>query len=454
MTLRQQRLITFSEFFLTFLLLIVSTLSCKRTTPHFPSTVSLVENHSDILVPWIQSGIRNAVAINIDAHDDCIPIPSTQTDRLKQLLAKGDTVAILNANGVTDSCLYDISNFLTAAYELGIIKKTFWAVPMPGSLSKEYSHMPFKTRLIDSLASLKIKEPVLLTVDADCIDQFATYHCISILDAIKLIAETVKNSSWDVRHVSVSYSEYGGYLPVTLRWVGNALKDALEGKSISAGDTPWATLVKVETWRRSLLPIEIVRRIRALETEQPLNPWLQVYLADALFRTDSIDAAYDAGIKAMSIDPGCRKILPELAYQLASMGRLNDAERYLNAVPSYINSAAELSLALGLDLAGQTNKAIDHYLKINKQTSNYSVDILVGYGYERLGDTLKARESYLRAVSLLQRPVSEMAGFADLTHAVAAAEAFLRSNGDSTSANVLRKDHRLSIYFNKNDSGK
>jgi tetratricopeptide (TPR) repeat protein len=453
MILRKYRLRTLFLLFTIAFYILLSTLSCDRTIPHLPTTVSLVENHSDILVPWIHSGIKNAVVVNIDAHDDCVPIPSAEIDRLKQLLSMHDTAAIVRANGVIDSCLYDISNFLTAAYELGIVKKAIWAVPLPGSLSKEYTHMPFRTCLIDSLPSLKIKEPVILTVDADCIDQFASFRCISILDAIQLISETIRKSPWDIRHVSVAYSEYGGYLPVTLRWVGNALKDGLEGKNISESRT-WLTLVKVEGLRRSVLPNEMVRQIRTLEIEQPSNPWLQVYLADALFRADSVDGAYNAGIKAMTIDSGCSKILPELGYQLASLGRLNDAERYLNAVPSYIKSAAELTLALGLDRAGQTQKAIDHYLKINKQTSNYSVDILVGYGYERLGDTLKARQSYLRAVSLLQRPVSEMAGFADLTNAVAAAERFLRISGDSLSANVLRKDHRLAIYFNKGDAEK
>jgi tetratricopeptide (TPR) repeat protein len=430
----------------------LSVLSCEKTTSRFPEQVSLVENHSDILVPWIRSGIKNAVVVNVDAHDDCIPIPSEQIEKLKHLYTTQDMAAITRANGVTDSCLYDLSNYITAAYGLGIAKRVIWAVPLPVYLSKQYSHILFRTCLIDSLALLKIKEPVILTVDADCIDQFANLRCINLVEAVGRIANTLRKVSWDIRHVSVSYSEFGGYLPVTLRWVGNALKEALEGVDISGADKPWSTLVKVEGWRRSLLPNEMVRRIRTIEIEQPANPWLQVYLADALFRADSINAAYDAGVKAMHIDSGCCRILPELAYQLASMGRLDDAERYLNAAPLIINSAAELALAQALDRSGRTAKAIEHYSRINSQTSNYSADLLIGYGYERLGDTIKTRQYYLHAVTLLKKPVSEMPGFADLTLPVASAERFFRLIGDSSSAQILCKDHRLSMYFSTGDT--
>jgi hypothetical protein len=426
--------------------------SCDKPISHFPEQVSLVENHSDILVPWIQLGINGAVVVNVDAHDDCIPISSAQLEKLKQLNTQKDTTAIRRTNGVTDLCLYDLSNYITAAYALGIAKRVIWAVPLPGYLSKQYSHIPFRTCLIDSLALLKVKDPVILTVDADCVDQFANLRCINLVEAVKRIATTLRATPWDIRHVSVSYSEMGGYLPVTMRWVGKALKEALEGVDISGSDKPWTTLARVEGWRRGLLPSEIVRKIRSIEIEQPDNPWLQVYLADALFRADSIEAAYDAGVKAMRIDAGCSRILPDLASQLASQGRCDDADRYVNAAPHIVNSAAELALAQGMERAGQIAKAIGHYTRINSQASNYSVDLLIGYGYERLGDTINARQHYLHAVNLLKKPVSEMAGFTDLTLAVAAAERFFRMDGDSTSAQILRKDHRLAIYFNTGDT--
>jgi tetratricopeptide (TPR) repeat protein len=417
--------------------------SCQHSKGNFPEHIILVENHSDILVPWIESGVSGAIVVNVDAHDDCIPMAKDQIHKLKQFFAAGNLPAIRRANGVADSGLYDISNFISAAHALGVVKKVVWAVPLPGSLSKIHTHIPFRTCLIDSLSSLPLKGPVLLTIDADCVDQFASYRCIDIVKAVGRIATIVRTLPWDIKQVSVSFSEYGGYLPATLRWVGNALQDALEGNDLSRPDASWTTLVKVESWRRSLLPREIIRRIRPLIVEQPKNPWLHVYLAD------SVAGALSEGKKAMLLDSGCCRILPELGSQLAGMGRLDEAEQFLDAAPSVVNAAAELALAEGLDQSGQIAKAINRYSRISTYTANYCIDLLVGYGYERLGDTTRARQSYQHAVALLLKPVSEMPGFADLTQSVNAAVLFFRKSGDLASAQVLLRDHRLAIYFNK-----
>jgi len=414
-----------------------------------PQQVLLVENHSDVLVPWISTGVRGAAVVNLDAHDDCIPIADSHLHQLKGLFTKGDIAAIGRYNGVTDSSLYDLSNYITAAHAIGVAGEALWAVPLPGSLSKKYPHLPFRTCLIDSLSYVNIKGPVFLTVDADCIDPYARYRCINLVEAVNQIATTLRGLPWDVRHLSVSFSHEGGYLPITLRWVGYALKDALEGNDLKQPTALWTTLASVDEWRRSLLPAENVRRLRPLLVKHPKNPWLHAYMADALFRADSITSAFAEGKKAMLLDSGCAPILTDIGGELAIMRRYDEAERFLAAAPQVINSAAELALAQWLDQSGKTAQSIEHYVRIGKQVANYSADILIGYGYERLGNTAKARQYYLHAVALLEKPVSEMAGFADLTLAVAAAERFLRTSGDVRSADVLRRDHRLATYFRK-----
>jgi len=411
----------------------------------------LVENHSDVLVPWIQTGIRNAVVVNVDAHDDCIPITEEHLQKLRSLFTTGNMEAIGNANGVTDSSLYDISNFITAAHAIGVAREVVWGVPLPGELSKVYTHLPFQVRLIDSLATMKIEGPVFLTVDADCVDRYASYQCINLVEAVRRIATTLRAVPWEVKHLSISFSHDGGYLPVTLRWVGYALKDALEGNDVNRPGAAWQMLVEAEDWRRSLLPTGIIKKTRPLIQKHPEIPWLHTYMADALFRADSLDAAFAEGKQAMSLDAGCAYILAEIGGELANMGRYVEAERFLAEAPTVINAAAELALAQWMDGSGQIEGAIRHYLRINMKVANYSTDLLLGYCYERLGNTGQARHHYARAVSLLTRPVSEMAGFADLTSAVAAAEQFLRKNGEPKAARILRHDHRLALYFRKRE---
>jgi Flp pilus assembly protein TadD len=418
-----------------------------------PPKVLLVENHSDVLVPWIQTGVRGAVVVNVDAHDDCLPVTPENISKLRRLYAAGDVAAIGRANGVADSGLYNIADYITAAYALGIAREAVWAAPLPENLSKVFTHLPFRTCLADSLSALLLQGPVLLTVDADIVDHFANYQCINLVEAVRRIAATLRAVPWDVKHASVSFSCDGGYLPLTIRWLGNAMQEALEGKDLSRPQAPWPTLVKVEDWRRSLLPREIVRRVRPLVLKRPKDPWLRVYLADALFRADSVSGALAEGKQAARFDPGCCRILLEIGGQLAAIGRLDEAEQFLAGAPAVVNAAAELALAQGLDRAGHTARAIEHYSRISKQVANYSADLLIGYGYERLGDTTRARQHYLRAVALLAKPVSEMAGFADLTLSVASAERFLRVNGHQAQAQALRRDHRLAIYFNKDTGG-
>jgi hypothetical protein len=48
-----------------------------------PAKVILVEDHSDVLVPWIRTGVRGAIVVNVDAHDDCAPITPEQISKLR-----------------------------------------------------------------------------------------------------------------------------------------------------------------------------------------------------------------------------------------------------------------------------------------------------------------------------------------------------------------------------------
>jgi tetratricopeptide (TPR) repeat protein len=418
-----------------------------------PERVLLVENHSDVLVPWIQTKVTNAIVVNVDAHDDCLPISAEQMSTLKHLFETNNLAAIRKANGVADSGLYNIADFITAAYGLGIAREAVWAAPLPVNLSKAFAHLPFRVCLVDSLPTIPVKGPVILTVDADIVDHYARYQCMSETQAIRRIAQTVRGLPWDIVHLSVSFSCDGGYLPLTNRWVGNAMQEALEGKDISRPQAAWPMLEKVEDWHRSLPPDEIAKRVKPLVLNLPANPWLRVYLADALFQAGDITGSLAQGKEAARLDPGCCRILAELGGQLAAMDRLDEAERFLNAAPAVVNPESEIALAQRLDRAGQTAKAIVHYSRMAKQVANYSAELLIGYGYERLRDTTNARKHYVHAVELLAKPVSEMAGFANLSLAVAAAEQFFIAGGDQKFADALRRDHRLAIYFNTDAQG-
>jgi Flp pilus assembly protein TadD len=203
------------------------------------------------------------------------------------------------------------------------------------------------------------------------------------------------------------------------------------------------------------MPAEIVRRVKLLVRQQPANPWLHVYLADALFMVNDVSDALAEGRKAASLDPGCCRILLDLGRQLADMGRINDAERFLAAAPSVINPSAELAQARALDRTGQTARAIEHLSRMRRQVANYCIDLLMGYGYERLGDTTNAHRHYRAAVTLLyaDADVGEMPGYPDIGPSLKAAERFLRAAGDTKQAQVLRQEPRLAPFFIDDGNG-
>lgn len=428
------------------LLAIICALSAVATSKEMPQVI-LVENHSDVLVHWVETGIRNAVVVNVDAHDDCAPIPSEKINKLREYLKAGDIKAIGHANSEADFGLFSISDFISAACGLETAREVIWVAPTIRAPSLVRTHIPFSTTILDSLPELG-KVPVLLTVDADCIPPFASRLCITPVEAINRVVSALRAVSWNTVHTSVAFSVDGGYLPLTLRWVGNALKESLEGKDPSRSDAPWPLLCTVEDWRRGLPPGVIVNKVKNLVEQYPENPWLRVYLADALFRSKNVPEALREGKMAAHLDPGCCRILTEIGRQLADAGRLNEAERFLVAAPAKIDVAAELALAQALERAGQTARAIDHLSRIRGVQANYSVELLMGYGYERLGNTSAARTHYLGAVSLLAAPVREMPAFPDLGPAALAAYRFLRTSGHKKEAKALRRDPRLVSLFN------
>jgi hypothetical protein len=431
-------------------------LAAMAELPH----VILVENHGDVLVHWVRTGVRGAVVVNVDAHDDCNPLPPSHAAKLRRFLAAGDVAAIERANSSSDSGLYGIDNFISAACALGIAGQAVWVAPkfQTSGPPPVWAHpiapdIPVRICSMESLPELR--GPVLLTVDADIVPTFAAFRCINEVEAVRRIGKTLRAVPWNVVHASVCFSVDGRFLPVTLRWVGNALQEALDGKDLSRPKAPWFLLCKVEDLRRSLLPREFVRQIRPLVVRQPADPWLHVYLADALFRADDVPGALIEGLKAARLDPGCCRILPELGSQLADAGRLDEAERFLAAAPAVVNISAELTVAQALDRAGRIAQAIEHFSRISRHTALYGTDLLIGYGYERLGDRTLARQHYVRAVALLDEPdIGAMPAFPDIAPAVASAERLLRSTGNQRQAQILRRDRRLVKFFvDDNETG-
>jgi tetratricopeptide (TPR) repeat protein len=407
----------------------------------------LVENHSDVFVPWIANGVRGAVVVNVDAHDDCDLIAPVKAEKLRRLLKAGDMAAIGRANGGADSSLYTIANYIAAACAVGMATEAVWVAPTVEKQGLLNKTTPFRVRTCPIELLPEIHEPVLLTVDADIIPSFAAHRNLTVVEAAQRIGKNLRAAPWRVVHTSVCVSNDGRYLPVTLRWIANALQEALDGKELSRPGSPWPLLGRVEDWRRSLLPAEFVRRVKPLLRDHPVNPWLHLYLSDAHFKADDVTDALNEGIKAARLDPGCCRILPEIGGQLADADRIDEAEKFFAAAPGIVNIDAELSYARALDRAGKIAQSITPLSRISAQTSMYGPALLIGYAYEKLGDTLQAGRSYRRMIALLRTEPGSMPAYPEVGPALNSAEKFLRLHGEGAMAQLLREDPRTGTLF-------
>ena len=85
-----------------------------------------VEDHGMALARWAEQGIRDAVLINIDTHDDMRLIHEDKIIRLKELYRKKDWKGITEADSSADQGLYHVGNWIYAGVSLGIIKEVYW----------------------------------------------------------------------------------------------------------------------------------------------------------------------------------------------------------------------------------------------------------------------------------------------------------------------------------------
>ena len=252
------RALLFTVFFICFLSMFSFILSCQNQ--NYPvaaadpiSDIVMVEDHSEVLVQWMQAGYKELVLVNVDHHDDLRLIPEYKINRLVSLYKdkKWDEILPERDRGVRS--LYILGDFIYAAYRLGIIKKLHW-VATSGFLHYEdmeqgaaallrafgYSDDIISTfkksgnavtgtifGLEVSISSMeglpKIKEPVLLTIDSDYFPNKIEKTQSGELSVLNDFFKNLGSKNLMVRHLSVAYSVYGDYTPVTARHIGDEI---------------------------------------------------------------------------------------------------------------------------------------------------------------------------------------------------------------------------------------
>ncbi len=271
------RALIHAVFFLCFVSMSPFMLSCQNQS--YPvaavdpiNDIVMVEDHSETLVQWMKAGYKDMVLVNVDHHDDLRLIPENKINRLVSLYKDKKWDEILRERDRGVRSLYILGDFIYAAYKLGIVKKLYW-VGTSGFLYYEdieqgaaallrafgYSDeiiASFKKSgdavtgtifglevSISSMEGLpKIKDPVLLTIDTDYFPNKIEKAQSGELSVLHDFFKNLGSKNLMVRHLSVAYSVYGDYTPVTVRHIGDEIAHGFRHPEI------FSTQVFPELW--------------------------------------------------------------------------------------------------------------------------------------------------------------------------------------------------------------
>lgn len=439
----------------------------------------VLENHDCALQHWLERGFRGAVLLHVDTHDDLRPVSADNLATLKALLDRGDIKGMARKGCGGRAGLFNEGNFLSAAVALGVVREVVWVLPFrflddeaaAVKLVKYLEEAGFSRadresfRLVDgwyrgavrgtpvTLCEQerlpKIAEPVLLSFDADFIPFAAAARGRTPLGEVRALFLALREARYEVRDAVLSHSVQGGFLPLELRWVADAVQETLRDPAIaSAGRPPerWENLQLLGLLREQGQPAEprLMSMALALVEKQPHDPALLYYAAlgtaahggDAALRyaeeACKQDPAYCVGLRALGLEYFARRDLDVGLQFFAAADRL---------LPGLALGQFERGLAL-LD-AGRTPEALAVFEEIVVREGALPIGLLIGGVQVAVGDRAAARQAYDRFLAALGRAPSFVVPDEEVAAAVRRAAAFYREEGLAAQAQALEDDPRL-----------
>lgn len=441
--------------------------------------VSAVENHREALRIWADKGVRNAVLVNMDAHDDLRMVPMGDMKKLKQLYRrkqegeKGNVACQEGYGPVTNA------NFIHAAAKLGIVKRVVWVVPgsyelfsdngerlqallkfygfsakeiagfrnRGGCFSGKANGVPLVICDPDSLP--EIEEPILLSVDVDFFPAELGDNNYRITDPLRKAFKALFARSYRIRDAVVAYSVNGGFTEASRRWVGELAIDCIRVPGVMRlAELParYEFLQKAD----HLLTFNKYRDLQTLLA--PLmgkgvrDPAVLTYAALASQGLGEIAQSFSLAEQACHADKG-------YCYGLTQVGSLVLDQHGVEKAEPFFARGYELSpgmdegqfrLALSLKKVGRYDEAIRYFNIFRNSYGPFPVDFYLAETMLLKGDENGALRYYDSGRKELDRNPAVLTGFGDFK-AIEGAALFYEAKGDSRLALELRKRIRSMI---------
>jgi tetratricopeptide (TPR) repeat protein len=416
---------------------------CQRESHPVPgrdsfSEVAVYEEQSEALVDWLRKGYRDMAVVNVDYHGDLWRVPDVKMDELESLADDERWEEILSRSGPTDArMLFTAEDFLYPAYRLGVVKRLYWVTPSrlldypdpevgvrdllmafgyPEDAVKTFRKDGNTVRgeilgldvTVTSIRGLpRIKEPVLLAVDADYFSNKLMKENPSELEVLRDFFIYLRSKEIEVRHASVAYSVKGGYTDITARHIGDEVAGMLRDPEVAmGGGFPGL-------WRSRAVGYEFLREDRpefALrEFEEGLKAFgeetsLLCGKAVSLALVGRDDEALVRLRRLSELSDGYRHAYIHIGRKLRKGGSAERAERYLREYLKGNPDSVDGLLVYGNFLynAERDEEALKAYLKVISLADNVDAVMYAGDALAQLKRYNEAMKYYERGLKLLE----------------------------------------------------
>ncbi len=402
----------------------------------------MVEDHSQLLAHWAEKGIRDAVLINIDTHDDIRWIPDKKIDALRNIYKKNDWQEFKKADGLADDALYHIGNWIYAGGQLGMFREVYWVIPFNVFSQKDpelqlrrflkqyefndqeiqsfslrdnqfrgtFHGIPFVVCDIESLPD--ISSPLLLSIDTDFFPPYSNVHEISYLPALHALFQALYSKKYQILDAAVCYSVNCNFLPPYLRWVGDTIGMILEQPGmIDEQPTELLTLLQqIDNDYRSTDSVEMLKFIDAWQSRYPVAS-IQLYKAYAYMLQNDPENAYKSGVRSCATDNKYCTGLADIGTYYFSKNNCQMAEKFFLAGfavdPNMGNGLFQYGHCLRQ--MGRIKEALAIYEKDEAINGSFPTRFLIAEIYLTLRDKQSAIDSINKSVgSLMQNRYAEV----------------------------------------------
>lgn len=400
--------------------------------------IILIEDHSEALLKWAQEGLRDAVVVHVDAHDDLGYIPDDKIDKIRSLIKAKRWKELEKSRDIGNRSLFKLNNFLYAAVKLRIVKEIYWVLPyrffddiplaeekvkvfLKNTGSKfpedDINMMRMKAGCLTGMLSgvnisicspftlPKIIEPVILDIDIDFFPILAFESQQSKLRALKIFLDFMNYKELRIKYANIAYSVNDGYTRPIHRYIGDEIFEIIRNPQILHADSPPELWTFRDTAENMLSGGEDKLVVEYLE--EPLKKYpddlpLRILNASAKLFMKKFDEAFD------EVDELCIKDVKYcyafiyMADILSDNKEYGEAERFyeraMEALPENIDAIREY--ALFLHERDRYRDALRYAERLAEIADDMYVELLIGDCYFNLGEKGRSLKAYEKGISM------------------------------------------------------